>query len=62
VIVNLNGQAIGLNIARAGRTKSFAIPANRVIPMIDKLKLKKYAPYNPAKDVKEQTVSTNTSF
>lgn len=61
VLVDLNGQAIGLNIARAGRTKSFAIPANRVIPMIDKLKLKKYAPYDPVKDVKEHTVSTDLS-
>ncbi|MFH1303541.1 MAG: PDZ domain-containing protein [Planctomycetota bacterium] len=61
VIVDLKGEAIGLNIARAGRTKSFAIPANHVIPMIEKLKLKQYAPYNPVKDVKEHTVSTNTS-
>lgn len=61
VIVNLKGQAIGLNIARAGRTKSFAIPANHVIPMIEKLKQKEYAPYNPLKDPKEQTVSTNMS-
>ncbi len=61
VIVNLNGQAIGLNIARAGRTKSFAIPADNVIPMIEKLKLKKYAPYNPVKDAKAQTVSTDMS-
>ncbi|MDF1746096.1 MAG: PDZ domain-containing protein, partial [Gimesia sp.] len=61
VIVNLNGQAIGLNIARAGRTKSFAIPADHVIPMIEKLKLKKYAPYNPVKDAKAQTVSTDMS-
>lgn len=61
VIVDLKGQAVGLNIARAGRTKSFAIPANHVIPMIEKLKLKKYAPYNPLKDTKEQTVSTGMS-
>ncbi len=61
VIVNLNGKAIGLNIARAGRTKSFAIPADHVIPMIEKLKLKKYAPYNPVKEAKEQTVSTDMS-
>ncbi|QDT43546.1 putative periplasmic serine endoprotease DegP-like precursor [Gimesia alba] len=61
VIVDLKGRAIGLNIARAGRTKSFAIPANHVIPMIKKLKQKKYAPYNPLKDAKEQTVSTDMS-
>lgn len=61
VIVNLQGEAIGLNIARAGRTKSFAIPANHVIPMIQKLKLKKYAPYNPLEGNKEQTVAADTS-
>lgn len=61
VIVNLKGKAVGLNIARAGRTKSFAIPANRVIPMIEKLKLKKYAPFKPLKNPKEQTVSTDAS-
>lgn len=59
VIVDLQGKAIGLNIARAGRTKSFAIPADQVIPMIQKLKLKEYAPYNPQKDHKEQTVSAS---
>lgn len=61
VIVDLKGQAIGLNIARAGRTKSFAIPANHVLPMIEKLKQKEYAPYNPLKDAKQQTVAADTS-
>lgn len=61
VIVDLQGKAIGLNIARAGRTKSFAIPADQVIPMIQKLKLKEYAPYNPQKDPKEQTVAAGSA-
>ena len=61
VIVDLQGKAIGLNIARAGRTKSFAIPADQVIPMIQKLKLKEYAPYNPQKDHKEQTVAAGSA-
>lgn len=61
VIVNLKGKAIGLNIARAGRTKSFAIPADQVIPMIEKLKRKEYAPFNLQNDGKEQTVSTDSS-
>lgn len=61
VIVDLQGNAIGLNIARAGRTKSFAIPANHIVPMIQKLKLKEYAPYNPLKDPKQHTVSAATS-
>ncbi len=61
VIVDLQGNAIGLNIARAGRTKSFAIPADQVIPMIEKLKRKEYAPFNLQNDGKEQTVSTDSS-
>ncbi|QDV19041.1 putative periplasmic serine endoprotease DegP-like precursor [Gimesia panareensis] len=61
VIVDLQGKAVGLNIARAGRTKSFAIPANHVIPMIKKLKLKEYAPYDPLKDHKQQTVAADSS-
>ncbi len=61
IVVDLKGKAIGLNIARAGRTKSFALPADQVIPMIKKLKLKKYAPYNPLKEHKEQTVAADSS-
>jgi serine protease Do len=37
-IVGLDGKAIGLNIARAGRTESYAIPASLLIPAIDTMK------------------------
>ena len=37
-VVDLNGDAIGINIARAGRTESFALPADVVVAVIDKLR------------------------
>jgi len=36
-VVNLDGRAVGINIARAGRTESFALPAELLIPVIDEL-------------------------
>jgi serine protease Do len=37
--VGLSGKAIGINIARAGRTETYALPAELVLPVIDQLKL-----------------------
>lgn len=37
-LLNLDGRAIGLNIARGGRTESFAIPANRLQEIVQQLK------------------------
>lgn len=37
--VALSGKAVGVNIARAGRTESYALPADLVIPVIEQLKL-----------------------
>jgi serine protease Do len=37
-VVNLDGQVVGINIARAGRTESYALPADLVIPLIEELK------------------------
>jgi serine protease Do len=36
-LVDLDGKAIGINIARAGRTESYAIPTEVVRPLIEKL-------------------------
>ncbi|MCA9206765.1 MAG: PDZ domain-containing protein [Pirellulaceae bacterium] len=38
VIVNLSGEAVGLNIARADRVSTYAIPASAVVPLIARLK------------------------
>lgn len=36
-LVDLDGRVIGINIARAGRTESYAVPAEVVKPMLSKL-------------------------
>ncbi|VAX36419.1 hypothetical protein MNBD_PLANCTO02-465 [hydrothermal vent metagenome] len=38
IVVNLSGDAVGLNIARAGRTESYVIPAKIMIDIIAKLR------------------------
>jgi serine protease Do len=40
-LCNLDGQVIGVNIARAGRTESYAIPSESVRPILEKLKAAK---------------------
>jgi serine protease Do len=40
-LVNLEGQVLGINIARAGRTESYAIPSEAVRPLLEKLKMPK---------------------
>ncbi|MSQ96883.1 MAG: PDZ domain-containing protein [Gemmataceae bacterium] len=40
-LVNLDGQVLGINIARAGRVESYAIPSEAVRPLLEKLKTKK---------------------
>ena len=39
-LVNLDGKAIGLNIARAGRVTTYALPAKLVKRILDNLKPK----------------------
>jgi serine protease Do len=46
VIVGLDGRAVGINIARAGRIESYAIPAAIVVSLLDDLKSGKLAPPN----------------
>ncbi len=43
-LVDLSGKAIGINIARAGRTESYALPADQVLPLIAEMKDGKLAP------------------
>jgi serine protease Do len=40
-LVNLEGQVLGINIARAGRTETYAIPSESVRPLLEKLKMPK---------------------
>lgn len=43
-LVDLDGKVIGINIARAGRTETFAIPTEAIKPLLDDLKSGKLAP------------------
>ncbi|MCX7699528.1 MAG: PDZ domain-containing protein [Gemmataceae bacterium] len=47
-LVDLDGKTIGINIARAGRTETFAIPAERIIPLIASFKAGKFPVQKPA--------------
>jgi len=43
-LVDLDGQVVGINIARAGRVDSLALPINIVLPVVDRLKTGEFAP------------------
>jgi serine protease Do len=43
-LVDLDGRVIGINIARAGRTESYAIPTEVVLPLLTDLRSGKLAP------------------
>ena len=45
-IVDLSGKVIGVNIARAGRTETYALPADLVVPMLESLESGRLAPVN----------------
>jgi serine protease Do len=43
-VVDLDGKAIGINIARAGRTESYTIPSEVILPLLPELMSGKLAP------------------
>lgn len=43
-LVDLKGRVVGINIARAGRTESYALPADRILALLPMLKSGKFAP------------------
>lgn len=43
-IVDLEGRVIGLNICRAGRTESYAIPGEVIKPLVEEMKAGKHPP------------------
>lgn len=49
-VVDLKGRVVGVNIARAGRTESYAIPADRILALLPDLMSGKLAP--PSSDPK----------
>ena len=42
--MDLDGKVVGINIARAGRVASYALPGEVVWPLLDELKSGKLAP------------------
>ncbi|MFQ3593063.1 MAG: hypothetical protein SNJ82_07720, partial [Gemmataceae bacterium] len=46
-VVNLDGEVIGVNIARGGRTESYAIPSEAIQPLLADLRSGKLAPPKP---------------
>jgi serine protease Do len=49
-LVDLDGKTVGINIARAGRTESYAIPSDAVQALIPELKSGKLAPMDDVED------------
>jgi serine protease Do len=43
-VIDVDGKIVGINIARAGRVSSLAIPASTVLEVIDNLKTGEYSP------------------
>ena len=43
-LLDLSGEAVGINIARAGRVASYALPIETVLPIIELLKTGEFAP------------------
>lgn len=43
-LVDLSGKVVGLNIARAGRTETYALPADLILPLLPDLKSGRLAP------------------
>jgi serine protease Do len=43
-LVDLDGKAVGINVSRAGRTETYAIPSEAVLALLDDLKSGKLAP------------------
>jgi len=46
-LVNLAGQVVGINIARAGRTETYAVGAQQILGVLDDLRSGKLAPIVP---------------
>ena len=48
-LFNLNGRCVGVNVSRAGRTKTYAIPADEIVELLEIKKMKKSRPGANAK-------------
>jgi serine protease Do len=55
-LVEIDGKVVGINIARAGRTESYAIPSDAVLALLPELKSGKRAPTEVTRDEKATKV------
>jgi serine protease Do len=55
-LVDLDGRCVGINIARAGRVNSYALPTSVVLPLLAEFKAGKYAPAPSPDEVKRDLV------
>jgi serine protease Do len=60
-LVDLSGKAVGINIARAGRTESYAAPADKVLGLITDLESGRMAPKDALPGAKEVKTSATQS-
>jgi len=49
-LLNLDGKAVGMNIARAGRVASYALPADLIEEALSNLKRQLQSPVSQSKD------------
>jgi serine protease Do len=49
-VVDLDGNVLGINIARAGRVETWVLPSENIRPLLNDLKSGKYAPISASKD------------
>jgi serine protease Do len=54
-LVDLDGQAVGINIARAGRTETYAVPVKDLLPVLADLKSGKLLPTEVSEKTARQT-------
>lgn len=58
-LVTLDGKAIGINIARAGRVESYAVPSDVIEPLLNDLKSGKFAPKSQENPTTKQAENKN---
>jgi len=51
LVLDLDGNAVGINIARAGRVNSYALPTSVVLAVLEDLKSGQLAPKEPSPDI-----------
>jgi serine protease Do len=59
-LVDLDGRCVGINIARAGRVNSYALPASVVLPLVAEFKAGKFSPSPAPKSDKIELTTAQT--